>query len=265
MNNLQLLTEVLEYIELNIQSDIRTEDIAQHCYCSKSTIEKLFRNICHISVHDYIVRRKMVIAAKALHDKKRDSILDIALELGFHSHEVFTRTFRKVWNCSPSEYVNRYQFTNLYPKYAVAELEGVYDMAKKVDISELYDLFQERKECYFVCVDICQMKGINEIARKAGDLAIIETMKRLSDAAGEDDMVFRIGGDEFAILTNSEQESYASKLVEKITSNNGVEFDYLDKKIPLILYASMLKINVNRIRYSELFAKLHQTIDENKK
>ena len=82
-------------------------------------------------------------------------------------------------------------------------------MKKNVDISELYDLLKERKKCYFVCCDICHLIPINEISRKAGDLAILEAMKRISEAAGEEDVMFRIGGDEFVLLTNSGDEAYA--------------------------------------------------------
>jgi len=80
---------------------------------------------------------------------------------------------------------------------------------KYVDISELYDLFQERKDCYFVCCDIKWMIQINEVSRKAGDLSILETLHRMNEAAGEDDVVFRIGGDEFCMLTCSTEKEYA--------------------------------------------------------
>ena len=41
MENLQLLIGALEYIEDNLTEPIKTENIADHLYCSKSTIEKL--------------------------------------------------------------------------------------------------------------------------------------------------------------------------------------------------------------------------------
>ena len=87
---------------------------------------------------------------------------------------------------------------------------------KSVDISELYDLFTERKNCYFVCCDIKHLVPINEISHKAGDLAILEEMKRMNAVAGPDDIVFRIGGDEFTLLTNSEDIDYARKLCDQI-------------------------------------------------
>ncbi len=71
---------------------------------------------------------------------------------------------------------------------------------KKIDISELYDCIKGRKGCYLVLGDIKSLIPINEISHKAGDLAIITSMKRVEQAASNEDIVFRIGGDKFVIL-----------------------------------------------------------------
>lgn len=114
MNNLQLLAQALSYMEEHMSESLRTEDIAAGCYCSKSSLEKLFRNVNNISVHDYIVRRKMVIAAKELQAGSAN-ILELALSLGYNSNEAFTRAFRRVWNCNPSEYSAKYDFRGCTP------------------------------------------------------------------------------------------------------------------------------------------------------
>ena len=159
MEHLQLLTRALQYIEENLQGSLKTEDVAAYCYCSKSSIEKLFKNVNNISVHDYVVRRKMVIAAGKL-QKEDVNILHLALSLGYQSHEAFTRAFRQVWHCNPSEYAKQYRFTELYPRFAAVPMEGAISMKKNVDISELYDLLQERKNCSFILVisDTCGIK-----------------------------------------------------------------------------------------------------------
>lgn len=55
MDNMELLATALEYIENHLEEDVRTEDAAKSCFCSKSTLEKLFRCVMNISVRDYIV------------------------------------------------------------------------------------------------------------------------------------------------------------------------------------------------------------------
>lgn len=136
---------------------------------------------------------------------------------------------------------------------------------KNVDISELYDLFMERKECYFVCCDICGLIPINNIARKAGDLAIIEVMKRMSNAAGENDIVFRIGGDEFCIVTDHPEEEYAKQIAKNILEQNEQTFEYESMQIPLSLYVTITKFHGKCMKYNELFTELHKAIQDGKR
>lgn len=132
---------------------------------------------------------------------------------------------------------------------------------RHVDIGELYDLFQERKDCLFLCSDIKNMVRINDISIKAGDLAILEQMRRLTAASGVEDVVFRIGGDEFCILTASSDRGYAEKLAEKIKAMNGETFDCDGRQIPLSLYVAVADVQ-GSARYEELFAGLHSAIKD---
>lgn len=261
MKNIDLLVSGLEYIEEHIKDDLKTQDIAKACHCSKSTLEKLFQCVNGISVHNYIVRRRMMLAAKRISTNAGESILDIAVDCGYGSHEAFARAFKEVWNCTPSAFRER-KFVELFPKLKGPVREGEkYVMQRRgVDISELYDLFCERRDCYFVGCDIKALLPINEISHKAGDLAIIESMNRMECVAGEDDIVFRIGGDEFCILTNSNDEAYAKTLADKIRSYNGQTFDYENKKIPLSLHVAVAKYTGKIMRYNDLFSELHVSI-----
>lgn len=262
MQNIELLAASLEYMEKHLGRNLRTEDVASACFCSKSTLEKLFRCVYGISVHDYIVRRRMMLAARELSKRPRRSILDIALQYGYSTHESFARAFEQVWNCKPSEF-RKAKYTELFPRFRAPWKEGdEYIMQRRhVDIGELYDLFQERKGCWFVSSDIKHMVSINDISRKAGDLAILEQMRRLTTCSGEEDMVFRIGGDEFCILTASTDRSYAEQLAAKIRGMNGCCFDYEGQAIPLSLYADVTEVP-SGARYEELFSKLHTSIKD---
>ena len=133
-------------------------------------------------------------------------------------------------------------------------------MRRSLDIFERYDVIKERKDCYFVCCDIQHMIEINEVSCEAGDIAIIEAMKRMEDSSNEDDVVFRIGGDEFVILTNSKDKNYADDICRKILSMNGKLLPYDKAEVPLKLYASSIKLSDNKtIRYNEIFQELQVT------
>ena len=264
MNHIELLANALEYMENHLEEEISTEDVAQNCFCSKSTLEKLFRCINHITVHDYLVRRRMMKAARLIHCEPDKNLLDIALQYGYSSNESFTRAFKQIWNCKPSEFRKQIRYSELFPRlHSPLEIGDSYMKNRKhVDISELYDLFSERNDCYFVCCDIRNMAAINDISQKAGDLAILEEMKRMNSVAGPNDIVFRIGGDEFTLLTNSSDISYAESIIEKIRTFNGQSFSYNNEDIPLTLHTGIIKLENQFIRYNELFTQLHTAIEE---
>lgn len=278
MQQLQILVKALEYIEEHLCEAVKTEDIAEHCYCSKSSLEKIFRCLNRISVHDYIARRKMSLAGKMLMERPERTILDVAVAFGFSGNEAFTRSFRKVWNMTPPEFRKKgfdgrlSRTTILFPQYTGyteiemdLEIESRDDrMRKNVDISELYDLFIARRNCYFVCSDIQGLTSYNEISRKAGDLAILEALHRMEAAAGEEDYVFRIGADEFVMMTNSRDLDYANAIAQKVADCNGNTFTYEDRELKLGLYVSVVKLNGDEVRYKELFDTLHQQILESK-
>lgn len=262
MQNVELLVASLEYMENHLSDDIKTEDVAAACFCSKSTLEKMFRCVNGLSIHEYVVRRRMMLAARELSANPETPILRIALEYGYSTHESFARAFEQIWNCKPSEF-RRAKYTELFPRLKAPLEEGdEYIMQRRhVDISELYDLFQERKDCYFICCDIKRMSPINAISRKAGDLAILEQMRRMTAASGEEDVVFRIGGDEFCVLTASNDRAYAEQIAQKIIAENGTTFTYEDRQIPLFLYATVVSVQ-SEARYEELFADLHNALKE---
>lgn len=266
MNNIEILTNALDYIEQHLLDEVKTEDVAAACYCSKSALDKMFRYINKISVHDYVIRRRMMLAAKMIMTKPDSSLLDVALTCGYSTNESFTRAFKSVWNVNPSEFRSNRRFSELFPRlYPPIQDGGTYmSECRNVDISELYELFKQRRGCYFVCCDIRQLVPINEISHKAGDLAIIESMNRMKEAAGEDDIVFRIGGDEFVLLTDSEDVKYAENVCEKIKNYNGQTFLYENKEIPLSLHTAIVKFDQENLRYCDLFEQLHTAIDQNK-
>lgn len=120
-------------------------------------------------------------------------------------------------------------------------------------------LYRE-KIVFFICCDIRSLIPINEILYKAGDIAILESLNRMEREAGEDDIVFRIGGDEFVMLTSSEKKEYAENICEKIKAYNGQSIVYQGKEIPLHLYVGMVKFEGSQMRYRDLYEQLHMKI-----
>lgn len=264
MSKVELLSEALDYIENNIYEDITADDVAKACYCSKSYLQKIFRYVNYCSIKEYIIKRRLTKAARELVRDSTVSILDIALKYCYRSPEAFTRAFKQAWQCNPSVFRREARFTELYPRQMVPIKNGDEYMSdrKHVDITELYDLFVDRQECYFVCCDIKSLLPINDISYKAGDQAILEVINRMEGVAGEKDVIFRIGGDEFVLLTDNKDIAYASDIADKLLELNGQAFVFEDKEIPLSVYAGVTRFSGARLKYDELFTSLHNKIKE---
>lgn len=62
-----------------------------------------FKEITGMPFRDYLRRRKLAFALKEVRDSEK-SLLDIAFDYGFSSHEAFTRAFKNTYGIAPSEY-----------------------------------------------------------------------------------------------------------------------------------------------------------------
>ena len=147
MKNFHVLTDALEYIETNICEEVDSQAVADYCGVSLSSLQKLFRLALHRSVKDYILRRRISLAAKDILDTDM-KMIDIAYKYQFGSPENFVRAFKKIWKITPTEYKKTWRFSEICPRLDYQYQEGAdEDMAaKRIDISEAYD-------------EICRMKG----------------------------------------------------------------------------------------------------------
>ncbi len=265
MKNFMALTEAINYIDENIYEDLQRETIAENSFVSLSSLEKIFRYALHLSISDYITRRKMTVAAMEI-SKKRDNITEIAYKLGYASPEVFSRAFKRVWGIIPSEFNKKHKFTGLFPKINFNYIEGecLYMARKQVDISLAYDFLKENHGTYVLCFDIKGMMGINKISHKAGDLAILEMVKRLEKYATDEMCILRVGGDEFVVITCLKEEKEAKILMKKILSHNEEPILFEEQNIPISLWCGIVTIP-GALRYGEFFTQVHSTIMESKK
>lgn len=249
--NFTIFTTALEYIEENLGEEFSQEDIARECCCSLSTLQKLWRYCTHMSIKEYITKRRMTCAGRDLLNTDIN-VLDIAVKYGYNSHEVFTRAFSKVWGMSPTAFKNNWKgYCGLCPKINPSFIEGdEYINMKKFDISELFDYVNDRVETYVMCFDITGLHAVNtDISREAGDKMILETLKRIAEVCTDDMIALRIGGDEFVILSGLDSKEKVEALGKKVLSKNGEIVKYSKGEVPLSLRAGAFKIK-KPLKYS---------------
>ena len=114
----------------------------------------------------------------------------------------------------------------------------------------------ENKSTYITIIDIDDLKIINDtLGHQAGDEYIRKACRMICDIFGHSP-VYRIGGDEFVLLTSSGDRAYAEGLQQKILAMNGQLIPYKEAEVPLKLYADLVKVDAGNLKYAELFPKL---------
>ena len=260
MERLQVLTEALGFIETRLCGEVTPEEVAAHVGYSLSAMQKMFKHALHMGLADYITRRRITLAASDLLTT-RDTVLDIALRYGYGSHEGFIRAFRRLWGETPSHFRQHRGFADIYPPLALlASDEGGIIMGKQFDSTALYDAIKERNGTLAVAFDTVRLMRINDTyGRAAGDLVIAECVRRIDEAREEGMVFFRIGGDEFILLTGETDEAAAQRLADKVTAHNDEPIDWNGTRIAVSMRAALMQLDTkvpNKEMLDELIDKV---------
>ena len=96
------INRVMAYTEQNLKEKLDSDKLAQLSGCSYADFQRVFSLLNHMSYLEYVKARRLSQAAvEIIHSRKR--ILDIALEYGYESADVFAAAFRRAFGCSPSQ------------------------------------------------------------------------------------------------------------------------------------------------------------------
>lgn len=98
------INKILTYIDDNLNNDLTLEKLSNIVHYSPFHLHRLFRAYTNEPINQYITRKRIEKTASLLIHKKDLSISEIALNYGFNSNSSFTRTFKKTYGVSPSEF-----------------------------------------------------------------------------------------------------------------------------------------------------------------
>ena len=90
----------LWFIESHFSDDISLDEISDAAGLSRYHLSRAFGLATGHSISAYIRARRLSVAAKALAGGS-SSILEVALDAGYGSHEAFTRAFREYFGITP--------------------------------------------------------------------------------------------------------------------------------------------------------------------
>ncbi|MCG3147372.1 MAG: HTH-type transcriptional activator RhaR [Verrucomicrobiae bacterium] len=97
------LGAVLTYLEKHYREPISMTQLIAVAGMSESTLARSFQRVFHHAPIEYLIRLRIQKACELLADPGA-RITEIALACGFNDSNYFARQFRRVLECSPSEY-----------------------------------------------------------------------------------------------------------------------------------------------------------------
>uniref|UniRef100_A0A7C4W4I0 Helix-turn-helix domain-containing protein n=1 Tax=Fervidobacterium pennivorans TaxID=93466 RepID=A0A7C4W4I0_FERPE len=219
-NIIELIANSLTYIEDNLKNSVTLKDIAQQACMSVSLYSRLFRSIFGISAKDYVIKRKLTLAAKELVFTS-ESITSIALKYGYSGYEQFSRLFKRVYHLSPREYRKRGIYLETFPKSSLSIISKGGSFMCNFDGSKFKDALSNSEYSLAMGIDIDYFGRVNEqYGRKAGDVVLVTIQERIKEVMNELNIsgeVFRTGADEFVVLTNIGKDlamQFAKKIIE---------------------------------------------------
>lgn len=109
----QLYNDIVDYITLNICSNLRVADVAEYFGYNVKYLSTCFRKWAKMPLKQFILQRKME-HAKAELSETNHSIAQIGYNLGYSDPHNFTNAFKKVTGLTPSDYRESYSQRRVY-------------------------------------------------------------------------------------------------------------------------------------------------------
>lgn len=187
MENNEIINQAVDYIKSNYCSyDISVGEVAEKAGFSLDYFNRIFLSYTGFTVMGYINYQRLKTAARRL--RQTDwTVLEIALNVGFSSHEGFIKAFKKRYGITPSDYRNEnksrtFNLADFSDDSVIARFLHENPDLKPLDDSVWNDLFELdfKKYIYFY---MCAAAQGTKLAALDGD--INKAIFGIGDFAGE--------------------------------------------------------------------------------
>ena len=146
-----MVEKALDFIDEHIEEILFLDDIAKSIGYSPFYVSRVFSQKMGISIVSYIRMRKLQFAFSSL--QKSKTILEVAYQYGFESHEGFTRSFKRFFGFSP-KVIKDQKMAYTIPKYYVMK-------ERNMEIMNNRNIFEEMHMMVFLLLkeSIKEMQG----------------------------------------------------------------------------------------------------------
>lgn len=102
-----LVYQIYDFIEKYYNEDLNTDEIARRFGISKTQLYYIFKEVCGMTVSEFIVEYR-IARAKDLLINSTHSVEIISQETGYNNLSSFSRVFKTKAGCSPLQYRKKY-------------------------------------------------------------------------------------------------------------------------------------------------------------
>ena len=144
---IERINKILMFIDDNLDNQLSLETISKIAYYSPFHLHRLFKAITNETLNAYITRKRIEKTALLLIQRKELSITELSIHYGFNSNSSYTRTFKKFYGVSPSQFRNSNianfskngQETRIVDQYIcnIDNLKNWIKMNAKIEIKEM--------------------------------------------------------------------------------------------------------------------------------
>jgi two-component system cell cycle response regulator len=159
--------------------------------------------------------KKEIIISKSKNDKNTKIAEVRAVETDWENDKVFILSLRDI-----TELVHMRE--ELRQLTLIDELTKLYNRRGFLTLARQHLILNRRRknDLFLIFADFDGLKIINDQSgHSAGDAALIETANILKKTYRESDIIARIGGDEFAVLTTDSQGTSSGSLKTRLINN----------------------------------------------
>ena len=145
MEWLTCIRETIDYIENNLQNDIKIQTISDYFNISPFFLQHGFSVMTNCSIGEYIRNRRLYLAALDL-KKSDDKVIDIAARYRYEKPDSFTRAFTRFHGYSPTQVRNGAEIRCFLPFKIVINIQGGEQIDYKLTQKEPFTIIGfERK------------------------------------------------------------------------------------------------------------------------
>ncbi|MCD8508442.1 MAG: AraC family transcriptional regulator [Bacillus sp. (in: Bacteria)] len=153
MNYYERIQRSIDYVEENLENKIELSKVAAAAYMSLANYYRLFFALTGHTVKDYIRRRRISLSVEEM-ESSQLNLLEIALKYGYENGDSFSRAFKRIVGCSPTDFKRNeqdycFRRVNVMDKYFDIQNPELLERFPEIKILKELEPMKVAYYCFF--------------------------------------------------------------------------------------------------------------------